>query len=81
MTGAIRIFVNERGLLVPAGATVSEAVTAFDPSLAGSLEGGGATVTDARGIAVAPDAPLFAGAILRVIVSARRNREPGDAHP
>ncbi len=81
MTGAIRVFVNERGLRVPAGATVAEAVAAFDPALAGRLEGGGATVTDARGIALASDAPLFAGAILRVMVSARRSREPGDAHP
>lgn len=81
MSEPIRVFVNERGVQVPAGASVIEAVMAFDSALGERLRGGGASVTDGRGIALPPDAPLYAGAILRVLVSARRERNRADADP
>lgn len=75
MPEAIRVFVNERPVSVPPGAAVLDAVRALDPGLAESLAAGRAHATDARGVAVASAAPLAAGAILRVIVPARRGAE------
>jgi hypothetical protein len=79
MTGTIRCFVNERGQSVPSGATVREAVAAFDAGLADRLGKGEAYVTDARGIRVPADHPLTGGAILRVVVSARAAVDDPDA--
>jgi hypothetical protein len=81
MTGTVRVFINERGLDVPANATVAEAVSALDAGFTGQLAQGRATITDGRGIAVPLDAPVHAGAILRVVVSARARDQEADAHP
>jgi hypothetical protein len=72
MPDEIPVFVNERAVTVPVGATAREAIAAFDPGLAARGEGGAGRVTDGRGLPVALDAPLEAGAILRVAGSARR---------
>jgi hypothetical protein len=80
VTDAIRVFVNAGAVDLPAGADVAQAVRVFDPSLERQLAGGTAYVTDGRGIEVAPGARLANGAILRVIVRARRGgSEVGDA--
>ena len=81
MSGTVRVFVNERGVDAPAGSTVSEVVTAFDPAFAEQLTSGRATVTDGRGIALPLDSPVQGGAILRVVVSARAREQEADAHP
>jgi len=73
----MRIFVNERPVDVPPDTTVGAAVAAFDAALGAALTGGGARVTDARGIEVVPSAVLHAGAILRVVPQ----RTGADAHP
>jgi hypothetical protein len=57
---------------LPAGSDVGSAVRAFDPELDRQMECGAAYVTDGRGIEVSPDAPLAAGAILRVVVRSRK---------
>lgn len=72
MSGAIPVFVNERALAVPAGSSAAEAVALADPALAARVADGSATVTDARGLPLAPASVLAAGAILRVAASARR---------
>jgi hypothetical protein len=73
---AVRVFVNERPVEVPPGATVAVAVQSFDAALGQALLAGAASVTDARGIGVDPAGPVGAGTILRVI-----GRRPGaDAH-
>jgi hypothetical protein len=54
-------------------------VRALDAELAQKLAGGAAFVTDARGIEVRPEASLAEGAILRVVVSARRAADERDA--
>jgi hypothetical protein len=77
----MRVFVNAIPLDLAPGADVRAAVRALDAELAARLAGGGAYVTDARGIEVAPDASLAEGSILRVVVSARRGVEGRDAHP
>jgi adenosine deaminase len=69
---AVTVFVNERAVEVARGATVRDAVRSFDRGLA-DLLGGAAYVTDARGLPVdAGDAIAEAGAVFRVVVSAKR---------
>ncbi len=70
MTDTIAVFVNERRVLIPRGGTAAMAAGQFDAAFA--ADAAPATFTDARGLPVAPDAVLAAGAILRVAVRARR---------
>ncbi len=72
MSGPIPVFVNERALAVPPGSSAADAASLLDPALAARIADGSATLTDARGLPVAPATVLAAGAILRVAVSARR---------
>ncbi len=78
MTGTIRVFVNAGPLDLPCGADVAQAVRLFDPALERQIAGGTAYVTDGRGIEIDPASPLEGGAILRVVVRARRG-ESGHA--
>lgn len=78
MTGTIRVFVNARPLDLPSGADVAQAVRLFDPALERQIASGTAYVTDGRGIEIDPTSPLVSGAILRVVVRARRS-ESGHA--
>lgn len=79
MPDPIRCFVNERALSLAPGATVLDAVKAFDAALAARVGRGEAYVTDARGLRTPADHPLAAGNILRVIVSARATTDDPDA--
>ena len=73
MTQSLRVFVNERPVDVPRGATVRDAVGSFDRGLAELLATESAYVTDARGLPVdATDAIAEAGAVFRVVVRAQR---------
>jgi hypothetical protein len=80
MTETIRVFVNAGPLDLPSGADVAQAVRLFDPALERQIASGAAYVTDGRGIEIDPASPLSGGAILRVIVRARRS-ESGHADP
>lgn len=75
----IRVFVNAGAVDLPAGADVAQAVRAVDPALERQIAGGGAYVTDGRGIEIAPDSLLTGGAILRIVVRARRGEANADA--
>jgi purine-nucleoside phosphorylase len=71
----VRVFVNERAVEVARGATVSEAVNALDPELAGLLATSAARLTDATGRPVTPSAPVGeAGGVFRVVVTGRTRR-------
>lgn len=73
MTDApMRAFVNEQPVELPRAATARDAVAALDPALAEQLDAGAAYLTDGRGIRLDPAAPLAPGAIIRAVVSARR---------
>lgn len=74
MNETIRVFVNAGAVDLPAGSDVGTAVRAFDPGLEAQIAGGTAYVTDGRGIEISSQAPLAAGAILRIIVRARRGQ-------
>ena len=78
MKDTIRVFVNAGALDLPSGADVAQAVRLFDPALERQIASGIAYVTDGRGIELDSTAPLTAGAILRVVVRARRS-ESGHA--
>jgi hypothetical protein len=73
MSKTIRVFVNAGAVDLPAGADVGAAVRAFDPVLERQIASGAAYVTDGRGIEIAPASVLEGGAILRIIVRARRS--------
>ena len=68
----IPVFVNERRLEVGPGTTALEAAAQTDSTLVEALAEGRAYLTDGRGIRVDPTAALGAGAIIRVVRSARR---------
>jgi len=73
MSEALRVFVNERPVDVARGATVRDVVRRFDAALADLLDGGAAYVTDAVGRPLdAGDPVREAGAVFRVVVTARR---------
>lgn len=72
MPNDIRIFVNDRGHTLAAGSSVRDAIRAAVPDLLADAEGGGANITDARGLPVALDEVLTAGTILRAARSSRR---------
>ena len=73
MKDTIRVFVNAGPLDLPSGADVAQALRLFDPALEGQIASGTAYVTDGRGIEIDPASPLVGGAILRVVVRARRS--------
>jgi hypothetical protein len=79
MSDTIRVFINTSAVDLPAGADVSQAVRAFDAALEASIAQGAAFVTDGRGIEIDPASRLASGAILRVIVRARRGASDADA--
>ena len=65
------VFVNARPVTVTTGATVHQALIAFDPAVAERAGKGEAAVTDGVGRPIDLSALLTGGAILRVIPSAR----------
>jgi adenosine deaminase len=73
----MRVFVNAKPVEVPRGALIRDAVAAADAGLATLLDGADAYVTDATGrTRDAADPVGEAGAVLRVVVSARRDAAP-----
>ena len=73
MTGALTVFVNARVVQVAAGATVLDAVRAFDTAEGEAFAAGTRGVTDSRGLPASADAPVHGGAIFR-LMSARAGR-------
>ncbi len=63
----LRVYVDAAPVDVPKPATVLDAIEIADASLASSVRAGASEVTDSRGLPIAADAPLYAGAILRVV--------------
>jgi hypothetical protein len=74
----LRVFVNERGLDLPRGATALDAVRARDAAEGDRVAAGERQITDSRGLPVAADTPAYGGAIYRTI-AARRGQAAEDA--
>lgn len=72
MLAEIRVYLNDRGLTLPPGASVRDAIRAGAPELLPDCEAGQANITDARALPLLLDDPLVTGAILRVARSSRR---------
>ena len=66
----VRVYVNERGVDVAAGATALDAVRAFDAAEAERVASGTRGLTDSRGLPVRASDAVHGGAIFR-LVSAR----------
>lgn len=67
MSAIVRVYVNGRGVDVPATATVLEAVRAYKAEAAGELERGACAIVDSRGLPAALDSAVHGGAIFRVV--------------
>ena len=61
------VFVNGARVLVSAGATVLDAVTAADAEAAAAVRAGTRAVVDSRGIPVAPDTTVSGEFVMRLI--------------
>lgn len=68
----VRVFVNERGVSVPAGSTALDAVRALFPDDAAGVEAGRLRLTDSRGLPAPADTPVNGGAIYRVVTARER---------
>ena len=75
--GTVRVYVNGRGVDVPAGGTALDAVRQLDAAGAIELVAGRRALTDSRGLPADPSAPVHGGAIFRV-VSAREGTARSD---
>ena len=76
MSATMRVFVNGVGYDVASGGTAFDAVALHDVDEARALREGGVLVTDSRGLPIDPDAPMFNGAVLRLIPN--RDRDAAD---
>jgi hypothetical protein len=75
MSDTIRVFVNTTVIDLPPGSDVGQAVRAYDADLEASIARGAAYVTDGRGIEMDPTSRLASGAILRIVMRARRGAD------
>ena len=75
---AIRVFVNERGVTVPAGSVALDAVRALFPEDADGIAAGRLRLTDSRGLPVPAEASVHGGAIFRVVAARPRLEETSE---
>jgi hypothetical protein len=78
MNENVRVYVNAVGIDVPAGATALDAVRSWNAAEAEAVAQGARVITDSRGLPVAADVAVYAGAIFR-LVSGRARGEQSDA--
>ena len=71
----VRVFVNERGVTVPAGASALDAVKVNFPEDAEGIAAGRLRLTDSRGLPVPPDTVVTGGSIFRVVAARERLEE------
>jgi hypothetical protein len=72
MTDSIRVYVNGRGVDVPAGATAIDAVRASEAEAADQVVAGDRALTDSRGLPLEPSTVLVAGSIMRIVSGRKR---------
>lgn len=71
----VRVYINARGIDVPAGSSVVDAVQLVDAAEAEAVIGGSRAISDSRGLPVPTETPVYAGAIYRVINQRARDPE------
>ena len=72
MTESIRVYVNGRGVDVPAGSMAIDAVRAADANVADQVTAGDRALVDSRGLPLDPSDVLVAGSIVRIVSGRRR---------
>jgi len=77
MTATVVVFVNGARVEVAPSSSALDAVRAWNADAAAEVVQGIRALTDSRGLALLPDTPLYAGAIVRVVAS--RDRATDDA--
>ena len=75
MSDKVRVYVNATPLDVEPGTTAIDAVAAYNESDAALVRAGEKRLTDSRGLAITPNAPVHNGAIFRIV----RARPAGNA--
>jgi len=78
MTDRLVVFVNGARLDVSSPATALDAVHAWSADAARDVEQGARSLTDSRGLPLPADAPLHAGAIVRVVSARERPTDDAD---
>ena len=79
MSATVRVYVNGAGVDAPIDATALDAVRIADPAAAERIAAGERAVADSRGLPVGSDAPLYNGAIFRVVSNRQRPGAGDDA--
>ena len=79
MSATVRVYVNGRGVDAPADGTPVDAVRLVDAALADAIVAGERLVTDSRGLPLESNAPVFDGAIFRVVSNRQRGAAGEDA--
>jgi hypothetical protein len=69
MTDLVRIFINEKSVSIPRGATVAAALESFDAALAISVAGKTGYLTDGVGRRLSPETVVEEGMIVRAVAS------------
>lgn len=73
---SIIVFINAQRVDVPAGATALDAVRQWNAETAEQIASGSRQLSDARGLPIASDTPVYGGAIFRVIGGRRGVSSP-----
>ena len=73
MSETLRVFVNGKGYDAASGATALDAVSLHAAADAERVRAGSLLVTDSRGLPIAADAPMFNGAVLRLVPNRERD--------
>ena len=77
-TRPVRVFVNAVGVSVPPGASILEAVRAFNAADAEAVTRGEKLVTDSRGLPIGAEHTVSAGSIFRVLPVRKRDATAAD---
>ena len=67
MTETVRIYINSRGIDVPASATALEAVRTWNADEASAISSGDRMITDSRGLPADPGSAVHNGAVFRIV--------------
>jgi len=81
MIPTIPIFINAERVEVPAGIAIVDALHIWSEGMAADVEDGSQHVLDSRGLPVALDMTVYAGAIFRLIATRGPRDDPDDDVP
>jgi hypothetical protein len=74
----VRVYVDGRGVDVPAAGTALDAVRALDPAAADAIVAGTRALADSRGLPTEPSVRVHGGAIFRLVSARARSAAASD---